>query len=406
MADELKRTTGEYLVNTKEAHDKYMAIISCLTIDYDSIIFIDNSSDDPACDTSEIIRDNEEITKYIPGWKDEESFTKRLALIEEHICHPEDRESFHAQSKKDVVINQLKKHSFYSIRFRIVLNDQIHHYKMKFSTTSWKQDATQGIVVGWSSIDDIVKQEQDRIHAIEEARLAQESSRMKSLLVQNISHDIRTPLNAIVGFSQLLSMPSMYLGDEDRAQFAEYISTSAEMLTALIDDVLNLSDIEHNMLKINMANASCNEILRKSVNCCRTRVVNGVNLYYTSELEPSYTIHTDAKRVQQIMINLLSNACKHTDVGEIHVHCSKNETPGYITFSVTDTGCGIPADKAEEIFERFKSLDYDKGGHGMGLNICRTLSDMLGGKVTLDTSYTGGARFVLLLPDRREEKKD
>lgn len=372
------------------------AIVSCLASDYEGIIYVEQ-------DKSEIILENRNIPALMPEWENGMSLKCLIGIIEDKFCHPEDREHFHRHVQQDFVTKTLQENSEHSVRYRVVLDGQVHHYKMRFTSVKLEGHESEGYIVCWTNTDDIVAQEQERLKALEEAHLAQESSRMKSLMVQNISHDIRTPLNSIVGFSQILSMPNMYLSDEDRAQFAEYITSSAEMLTVLIDDVLNLSDIEHNLLKINRTNSSCNESVRKSVNCCRTRVAQGVNLYYTSELEPSYAIYTDPKRVQQILINLLSNACKHTDKGQIHVHCSASENPGYITFSVTDTGCGIPLDKSEEIFERFKSLDLDKGGHGMGLNICRTLSEMLDGKVMLDTTYRNGARFVLMLPDIRKD---
>ena len=232
----------------------------------------------------------------------------------------------------------------------------------------------------------------------EKVRNAMEASKMKSSFVQNMSHDIRTPLNAIVGYSQLLGMPEMYLSDAERAEFSEYINSSADMLTMLLDDVLNISDIEHGILKINKAKVSCNEICRKAVNCASMRVPVGVKLFYTSEVDANYMILSDAKRVQQILVNFLTNACKHTAEGQIHVHCSLSENPGSVTFSVTDTGDGVPADKADEIFNRFTTLDAETGGHGMGLSICLNLSELLGGKVALDRSYTDGARFILVIP--------
>ena len=247
-----------------------------------------------------------------------------------------------------------------------------------------------------------ITREKERIAALAEAATAREASRLKSEFVQNISHDIRTPLNAIVGFSNLLSMPGDYISDEEREEFAEYVNDSADMLTMLVDDVLNMSDVEHGMLKIEKKNSRCSEICRKAIGCSNMRVMAGVNLYHTSDLDFDYMLYSDPKRIQQILVNLLSNACKHTEQGEIHLHCSGSETPGYVTFSVTDTGCGIPKEKADEIFHRFSSLDSNASSHGLGLDICRDLSQRLGGKVSLDTSYTGGARFVLIIPIEKE----
>lgn len=247
-----------------------------------------------------------------------------------------------------------------------------------------------------------MKRDEEYRKALEEVHFAQEANRLKTTFVQNISHDIRTPLNAIVGFSQLLSMPDGFLDDVEKGQYAEYIRDSADLLTMIVNDVLSMSDVEKGILNISMVPSSCNEICRKSVNCSTMRTPSGVKMYYSSEVSDDFTIDTDPMRVQQILVNFLSNACKHTTEGEIHVHCSAKETPGKITFSVTDTGEGIPDGIAEDIFARFTTMDTNKGGHGMGLNICQDLSMRLGGYVSLDRTYKKGARFTLVLPCKAE----
>ena len=243
-----------------------------------------------------------------------------------------------------------------------------------------------------------LKRDEEYRKALEQIRFAQEANRLKTTFVQNISHDIRTPLNAIVGFSQLLSLQDGYLSEEEKSRYADYITDSADLLTIIINDVLSMSDIERGMLNINKVPASCNEICRKSVNCSSMRTPAGVKMYYTSEADDSFMISTDAMRVQQILVNYLSNACKHTTEGEILVHCSVTENPGKVTFSVADTGEGVAPEIAEDIFERFKTFDASMDGHGMGLNICRDLAQRLGGQVALDRNYKNGARFTLVLP--------
>ena len=109
------------------------------------------------------------------------------------------------------------------------------------------------------------------------------------------------------------------------------------------------------------------------------------------------TIETDATRVKQVLINLLTNAEKNTTKGSITLTCNDTEHPGYLTFSVTDTGIGIPKDKIKEIFERFKKLDKYKQGTGLGLNICRMIAEKLGGDIYVDERYKHGARFVFTI---------
>lgn len=232
---------------------------------------------------------------------------------------------------------------------------------------------------------------------------AEESERMKTLFMQNMSHEIRTPLNSIVGFSELLATPGMELDDEEKAEYSRLISHNAELLSTLINDVLDLSSLESGRYSVNLATTHVNEVCHQSIATVIHNVPQGVRLYFTTEVGDDYTIETDANRLQQVLVNYLTNAEKHTDQGEIHLQCSLSEQPGYLTFSVTDTGEGIPESEQEHIFERFKKLNIFKQGTGLGLNICRLIAQRLEGEARLDTTYHGGARFLFVLPLKQEE---
>lgn len=227
---------------------------------------------------------------------------------------------------------------------------------------------------------------------------AETSDRSKTIFLQNMSHEIRTPMNAIVGFSQLLALPDGYSTEEEKKEYAGYIQNNAKMLMMLIDDILDIADAEHGNYRIDLTDVSCNEICTSAMKSVEFRVPPEVRMYFTTDLPDDFKIHTDSRRVQQVLINYLTNACKHTVQGEIKVSCSKSEHPGSITFSVTDTGTGIPSNMAENIFERFTKLDAFVQGSGLGLNICRTVAQKLGAQVKLDTSYTKGARFLFIVP--------
>jgi signal transduction histidine kinase len=170
------------------------------------------------------------------------------------------------------------------------------------------------------------------------------------------------------------------------------------MLMMLVDDILNLAEGEKGNYKVEIAPASCNQICQSAMTNVQYRIdPNAVNLHFTSEVDDNFTINTDGRRVQQILINYLTNAAKHTTQGEILVHCSLSENPGKVTFSVTDTGTGIPVDMQDDIFERFTKHDVLIQGTGLGLNICRTVAAKLGGEIALDKSYKNGARFVFII---------
>lgn len=226
---------------------------------------------------------------------------------------------------------------------------------------------------------------------------AEKADMAKTRFIQNMSHEIRTPLNAIMGFSQLLGLPDGFNTDEEKAQYSAYIQNSSNLLMMLIDDILDASDAESGNFSIEIGDYSCNEICRNAIKTIEYRTPPGVEMSFTSEVDDSFLMRTDSRRTQQVIINYLTNACKHTTKGSIKVHCSISENPGKITFSVTDTGTGVPPEMAETIFERFTKLDSFVQGTGLGLNICSSIAEKLNGKVMLDTTYKGGARFLFIL---------
>lgn len=332
----------------------------------------------------------------------EKDFFKAFRMYIDHDVHPDDRDRVREMASPAYFKEHLEQYGSFSFMLRDTSFSKEKNYRIQIIQGADDKHAA----VGFMDISDEIEAEQSRMRAIEEANKANQASKMKSIFVQNISHDIRTPLNAIVGYSQLLGMPDGYLTEEEKTEFAEYINDSADMLTTLIDDVLSIADIEHGMLKVQITDAYPNNICMKSINCSKMRTEMGVKLYYTSETDGLYKIKSDPKRIQQILVNFLSNACKHTSKGEIHLHFSLSENPGWATFSVTDTGTGVSPEIAELIFKRFSSVDNDSGNstsHGMGLDISRDLATRLGGKVGLDMSYTSGARFYLMIPAETEQ---
>jgi signal transduction histidine kinase len=228
--------------------------------------------------------------------------------------------------------------------------------------------------------------------------LAEQANQMKTAFIQNMSHEIRTPLNAVIGFSQLLALPDGAVTQEEREEYMNYVTNNSQLLTVMINDILSLSDMEKGKYNVSLAPTNLNEVVRQSVKTVENRVSSGVLIVRESDIEEHALYMVDGLRVQQILINFLTNACKHTTNGRILVTSSLKETPGFITFSVADTGPGVPPEKAEAIFERFVKLDANKQGAGLGLSICRMMATSMGGKVWLDQQYTDGARFVFTIP--------
>ncbi len=250
--------------------------------------------------------------------------------------------------------------------------------------------------------------DEERIRELKEANEQVElANAAKTRFVQNMSHEVRTPLNAIVGFSQLLALPDGSFPEEEKAEFSDHIINNTKMLTMLLDDILNASAMDAGKYRITYEEGEMNFIAQAAIRSAEHRLQPGVKMYYAPESEEPFTFQTDPRRVQQILINLLTNSCKHTKEGEIRLSSSLTSRPGYVSYFVTDTGPGVPADQAEHIFERFTKLNDFVQGTGLGLSICRDIAGRMGASVYLDTTYTaGGARFVFEVPVEPPQLED
>ncbi len=225
---------------------------------------------------------------------------------------------------------------------------------------------------------------------------ALESDKMKTRFIQNVSHEVRTPLNIISGFSQVIADPSLTESVEERQNMAAMMQKSAQQITNLIDEIIGLSLIESSTTVVKDDIVKVNQLLESVVADYEDAVPPQVALRVDSELEPDFSFATNKNMLYRIISALTDNAIKNTEKGGVTLKARTVAQTLLIT--VEDTGCGIPADQAEHIFERFVKLDSFKQGIGLGLPLSRKLAEQLGGLVTLDTNYTPGARFVVTLP--------
>lgn len=225
---------------------------------------------------------------------------------------------------------------------------------------------------------------------------ALESEKMKSAFIQNVSHEVRTPLNIISGFSQVIADPELTETVEERQHMAEMMQKSASQITNLIDEIIGLSLIETTD-KINKDDTiQVNSVLRAVINDYQGKVTNETEMKMDSQLHDEFTILTNKNMFARIISALVDNAVKYTADGLITLKASSDGKN--LNISVEDTGVGVPIQEAENIFGRFVKLDSFKEGIGLGLPLSRKLAEQLGGTVALDTSYTNGARFIVTLP--------
>lgn len=242
---------------------------------------------------------------------------------------------------------------------------------------------------------------QESESALREAKdRAEESSRLKSAFLANMSHEIRTPLNAIVGFSDVLASGGTSV--DEQQGYVDIIKTNSDLLFRLINDILDVSRLEADRVTFTIEKCDvvplCQQVLA-SVSQAR----KSENEFIFECDRESVDLRTDTQRLQQVIINLLSNADKFTRNGKITLKLEVDDEKRVATFSVSDTGTGIPLEKQKQVFERFEKLNEYVQGTGLGLSICKLTVEKWGGEIWVDSGYTDGARFVFTHPFEIEQ---
>lgn len=248
-------------------------------------------------------------------------------------------------------------------------------------------------------LKDILIKSENELRVAKEA--AEESNNLKSAFLANMSHEIRTPLNSIVGFSNIIAMGEST--PEEQTSYFEIIQKNSDLLLRLINDILDLSRLETG--KTRFSYEKC-DIVRLSQQVIATMEYskNTTNTFVLDSPYKSFELETDVQRIQQVLINLLSNALKFTENGTITLSLRLDEANEKMIFAVTDTGCGIPVEKRKTVFERFEKLHEHIQGTGLGLSICKNIVTKLGGEIWVDPDYNEGARFLFSHPLKSNQK--
>ena len=226
--------------------------------------------------------------------------------------------------------------------------------------------------------------------------MAGETEDMKKEFVRRVSHEIRTPLNAISGFNEILNNTEIELSKEERKDMLARINENVVAITSIIDKMLQIADEESTLSYPKNDTILCNQFFSNLLYKYSSQVSANIELKYTTHVINRFTIYTNMEAVENIVEHLINNAIKFTQNGSIELNCS--EKRGMLYLTLTDTGCGIPADKQDEIFEQFAKGDDFKQGIGLGLTIGRNVAHKLGGDLVLDKEYNTGARFILSIP--------
>lgn len=227
-----------------------------------------------------------------------------------------------------------------------------------------------------------------------------DAEKMKAEFIQNVSHEVRTPLNIISGFAQVLAAPNNNITQDERRHISETMMHNTRIITTMINEVLEIARGDSYDKEVELQPFRCNELLQHVVEVfCKDRLRQKELLQFESQVDDDFVIQSHEQFMQRILNPLLDNAYKNLPQKDGQVVVRVAATDKHLEIDIEDNGESIPAKDAERVFERFVKLDPFKEGLGLGLTFSRTMARRMGGDVTLDTSFAGpGCRFKVSLP--------
>ena len=252
--------------------------------------------------------------------------------------------------------------------------------------------------------DDLELRVQERTAELQNSlEAAKESVKAKAAFLANMSHELRTPMNAVIGFSSLLLDDNL---TQEQREYIEGIRKGGEALLAIIDDILDYSRVEKDKIELEHQPFSLKHLIDESLDMVAVQASNkGLNLSETINYGTPDTIIGDHGRLRQILVNLLNNAVKFTDNGDVSVSVSSKAVEGnkrQILFDVKDTGIGIPQDKMNQLFQPFtqleRTLSRKRDGVGLGLAITKNLVELMGGKISVESVQGQSTTFHVVIP--------
>ncbi|MCG8700305.1 MAG: ATP-binding protein, partial [Bacteroidales bacterium] len=334
---------------------------------------------------------------------------KREKLLEDPMAmvqwvHPDDR----VEMEPWVNLSQFQSQLTYVEQFRIIKPDGnscwvwVRLYPLR--NAAGEVDRVIGIA---SDINELKKFEEALLEAKEKA---QESDKLKSVFLANISHEIRTPMNGIVGFAELVTRPE--LNDQMKKSYVNLIKQSSEQLVRIIDDIIDISKIESNLIELKNEDFNLNKLISDTEILFQRSLGNARNtalklMVNKPMSDDDAMVKGDKMRIQQVLNNLLNNAIKYTPDGSIEFGYQIEKD--MVLFSVRDTGIGIPQSKQDVIFGHFRQVDEGHtrkfGGTGLGLSISKGLVNLMGGDIWFNSTKGEGSSFYFTIPYIRVKSK-
>ena len=371
------------------------SVIQGLAEDFDLVCYIDTVSM-----RENIYRCTDIFPRLLPEWPEIKGFNERLGVIVEKFVCEEDRDSFLKSTRIRVILENLRNKNAYYVNFKASVFGHVEYWQIKFVLTA--TNPVQ-IVAGFHSVDEETRKQKKDKEALERALLmANSASRAKTTFLNNMSHDIRTPMNAIIGFTGLATEHI-----DNKEQVTDYlskISQSSEHLLSLINDVLDMSRIESG--KMNISNRA--ENLADIIHTLKGIVLSDVRFrkqQFFVELEDvsNEIIMCDKLRLNQVLLNVVSNAIKYTPRNGL-ITMNIKEMPaesgyGIYEFKVKDNGIGMSEEFLKQIFDPFTRVNSSTvsgiQGTGLGMSITKNIVDMMGGTIRISSLENEGTEVVM-----------
>lgn len=383
----------------RQERDKFANIVNAFSTDYDSVYYGNLNKD-----TFESVRLTDTFRESHPGLYDIMPFSDFSRKAEKFV-HPDDVVSVHRELSPENIREKLDEDKSFYINYRQLINGTIQYYRIKIlRTENWETD--NEFMFGTSNVDELIRQQMER--EMEQKRKAEAASLAKSTFLFNMSHDIRTPMNAIKGFTELAERN---IDDKDKVtEYLGKVKASSNHLLSLINDVLDMSRIESGKVIIDEVPANIRVETEKLLSMMEvTAKEKGISLEYDTSGLKDIFIYADTLHVTQIILNVLSNAIKYTKAGgsvfySIDQLPDSTKTTASYCITVKDTGIGMSPDFQEHLFEEFarESNTTKSGveGTGLGMSIVKHLVDMMNGRIDVTSEQGKGTTIKLYMKFR------